>query len=92
MKDASETPRSFKRYKVTSEELKAALGIDWPGHILSVRDDYSFGGKTFTVTMYVQPHELRGADRERYTQDVSVPVPAAEPVPPAPEKKGRWRR
>lgn len=91
MKDVSETPRGFKRYRIGNDELKAALGINWPGKILSVRSEYDFGS-SFTVTMFTQPHELSGADRERYTRDVTVPVPAQEPVPAAAPQKRRWRK
>lgn len=93
MRDASETPRSFKRYKVSSEELKQALGIDWPGKILSVRDDYGLRD-TFTITMYVQPHELSQSDRDRLTTSVSIPVPVPDPrpAPAKPERKKRWYR
>ncbi len=91
MKDVSSVPQGWKRYEVTAEELKAALGIDWPGQILSVRDEYSFTGKKFTVTMTTQPHELTAAQRERYTRDVTIPVPVTEPAPAASRRKRRWR-
>lgn len=91
MKDASETPRAWKRYKVSNGELKAALDIDWPGKILSVRSNYVNDG--FEITMYVQPHELRGEEYKRYAQEISIPVPASEPAPPASaHKRRRWRK
>lgn len=93
MKDASSTPHGFKRYKVGNAELKKMLGIDWPGKILSVRDDHELFSDGFLVTMYVQPHELTGADRERYTVDAAVPVPRPEPGPaPAKAERRRWWR
>jgi hypothetical protein len=75
MKDSSSKPRAWKEYVVTSAELKAALGIDWPGDILTIRREYGGRGE-FEITMRVRPDELQGADKERYTVNVEVPVPA----------------
>ena len=74
MRDSSSKPRARKEYLVTGAELKAALGIDWPGDILTVSKLYGSNGD-FTITMSVRPDELRGADKERYTVNVEVPVP-----------------
>lgn len=93
MRDASVITQTFKRYSVSSAELKAALGIDWPGHILSVSGDYYDG---FTITMSTQPHELTGAQREQFTTNTTVQVPIQNPPAPAAEPAGtarkRWRR
>lgn len=92
MKDTTAVPRPFKEYSVTSDELKAALGIDWPGKILLVSRDYS-SHDSFEITMATRPDDLAGEQRERYTRDVTVKMPAAEPVPPpapAPERRKRW--
>lgn len=86
MKDASKTPRGFKKYAVSSGELKAALGIDWPGKILSVSRDYN-SNDGFEVTMYVQPHELTGSDRDRLTREISIPVPVPDPPEPSAPRK-----
>jgi hypothetical protein len=91
MKDASETPKPFKRYHVGNAELKAALGIDWPGKILSVRSADDNG---FNITMFTQPHELTSADRERLTIDTTIRIPVKNPATapkPVPAKKW-WRR
>jgi hypothetical protein len=92
MRDASETPKPFKKYSVGNAELKTALGIDWPGPILSIYE--SLNG--FTVTMHRRPDELTGADRERLTMDTTVRIPLKTPlvsgsVPNVPVKKW-WQR
>jgi hypothetical protein len=94
MKDATVIPRPFKRYSVSDAELKDALGIDWPGHILSVHGDYYDG---FTVTMQIQPDELTGEQRERLTIDTAVRIPVRNPAAPpetqpAQPVKRRWQR
>jgi hypothetical protein len=89
MRDASETPRSFKKYRVSNKELKDALGIDWPGRVLSVDRAYDLSDG-FIVTMFTQPHELTGADRERLTTDETVRVPVKDPAA-KPAKKAWWR-
>lgn len=91
MRDASRTPRAFKKYYIDGEELKEALRIDWPGQILAVDKEYG-RHDGFTITMFVQPHELSGPDRDRLTTSavVPVPVPDPRPAPAKTERKRRW--
>lgn len=90
MRDASSTPRSFKKYRIDGEELKRTLGIDWPGQILSVDKEYGRHDE-FTITMYVQPHELSQSDRDRLTIGTVIPVPNPDPRPaPAKPERKRW--
>ena len=88
MKDSSSKPRAWKEYLVSGQELKAALGIDWPGGILTIRRSHGGIGDEFEITMSTRPDELRGANKERYTVDVEVPVPAV--VETAKKRKKVW--
>jgi hypothetical protein len=60
MMDSSSKPRAWKTYTITGTELKTALGIDWPGDILTIGRDYGGNGEDFEIDYYDPDLENKG--------------------------------
>ena len=88
MKVIVHQPRSWRRYTVTDQELKDALGINWPGAVLAIRRDYDQKPTGWEITMYQQPDEV---DPRYLNPEADVPDDTPpEPEAPAPRKRRRW--
>jgi hypothetical protein len=91
MREVMKKGSTFMTYEFTGEEFKRLLGIDWPGGVLTVENEFT-GDQTVTVTMSDLPNKLTGTDWLNRPLTPKETSEVQERENPKPAKPNLWQR